>query len=328
MTARPLLLSLLLPACAGDPEPAAQTGDTAAVDTGEPWVEPPRDDPYIDDPVEPDPAAFDAETVAALIEESILVARSLSAEPVLQAYFESMETAEEGCPTWTSDGGVEYWLGGCTTSSGATFEGYGTSVLYDDTPDGDILWDGAAVFGVGSIEAGGATFSAGGQAGLLSGVNGDGALVYYSYTTEGFAYDGPAAAGTWLAEGLSPELVTYALHDDASGGKAMYLTGRIEVPDGPVEAVVFEDLLLINEAFGSACPGEPSGGLSVLGADGWYDLTFEGPEFGEGEGFDTTACDGCGEAWHKGVQIGTACVDFSAMTSWSVHPWEDAGVAR
>jgi len=314
----------LLGACGGGDDSKGGGGPTATTsDSADVWEEPARDDPYIDPAEDPDPADFDAAEVAAIVEQALVGARGVHAGPVVAAYDEAIASVDEACPLWTSDGTTPYWVGGCTTDAGATFDGYGTQIVYESFPDGDIIWDGQAVNGVGAIETeAGHTFVAGGLAQRLAGVQSDGMFVFYSAMNEGFAYDGPAAAGTWLADGLSPELTTYALFDDATDGRALYLTGRVEVPDGPVQAVVFEQLLLIDAALGSPCPQEPSGGLSVLGEDGWYDLTFHGPQFESGDEYDASRCDGCGTAWHKGVSIGEACIDFSSMTDWSDSPWE------
>ncbi len=321
-TVLPTLALAAVGACGGDPDDAAGPAG-AATDSGDAWTEPARDDPYIDAAPDPDPAAFDAAEVVVVVEQALVGARAVHAGPVIAAYNEAIASVGDDCPLWTSDGTTPYWVGGCSTADGATFDGYGTRLVYEGFADGDVVWDGEAVNGVGAIEtAAGHTFIAGGLAQRLAGVQSDGALVFYSALNAGFAYDGPASTGTWLADGLSPELVTYALLDDTTGGRALYLTGRVEVPDGPVRAVVFEELLLIDAALGGACPQEPSGGLSVLGVDGWYDLTFHGPQLESGEDVDASRCDGCGTAWHKGVAIGEACIDFSSMTDWIDSPWE------
>ena len=69
------------------------------------------------------------------------------------------------------------------------------------------------------------------------------------------------------------------------------------------------------------CPQEPSGTISVQGADGeWYDVVFDGPSFGETT--DPAVCDGCGTAWLEGMRLGEVCVDAGELLDWDGVPWE------
>lgn len=316
-----LTAALGLVACGGQ-DPATGGGAGASTDDDSTdWEPDDRDDPYIDpDPGDQD-AAFDADAVAQVIEDALWTAREVHGQPVIDAYAEVLADIDPDCPAWGNQDGLLYWQDSCTAESGTAFEGYGYVTDYTDYADGDIIWNGLGVSAVATVlRPDGAAFTGAGSALQLVGLNSAGADVYYSYVDEGFTYDGPAAAGTWLLDGVSPALQAYGFHYP-SGGKLLYVTGRVQVDEGPVRAVVFDNLLLLDEQLGP-CPTEPSGGLSVLGEDGWYDLTFDGPTFDEAEGFDASLCDGCGTAWHKGQRIGEACVNFSVMTSWETHPWE------
>ncbi len=285
-------------------------------DSGSPWEEPARDDAYVDEPGEIEPPALDPDEIGPILIEALMLAREAQAGPAVLAFAEAMTAAEEGCPTWYSDDGLDYWFDACTTSAGVRFDGYGYAIPYVDHADGDRIWDGIGVYGAATIAAADWTLEAVGGASLLSGRQADGGRIEYSYLEGGFSYDGPAAEGTWLADGSSPELSTYGIAYDDSGIRSAYLSGRVDLPDGPVQAVVFEELALVNAAAGVACPAEPGGTASLLGPDGWYDVVFDG-------GWESPeACDGCATAWHAGVAVGQACADFSAFTEWDQQPWE------
>ena len=131
----------------------------------------------------------------------------------------------------------------------------------------------------------------------------------------------PGAAGTWLEWGLVPSIYWWTL-SYGDGAKLVALGGMLEVEDGPISAVILEDLYLVQESLGATCGLEPSGSISILDSEGnWYGLSFDGPT-GEDWDVDPALCDGCGTAWYRGERLGEACVDFSVLTSWEEKPWE------
>ncbi len=167
----------------------------------------------------------------------------------------------------------------------------------------------------------GYVFEAAGGAYVLWGVTDDGADAFYTVVQDGFAYDGPAAQGTWLGDGVSPEIVSYGLRYPSVDGRAVYVSGRVLVDDGPVEAVVFEELFMYSAELGSPCPSEPAGMVSVLDGEGaWFDILFDGGQWGEA--VDADACDGCGGAWYQGSYLGEVCADFGVLLDWENNPWE------
>ena len=310
---------LLCSVACGTPPDTPESPDGTADDDA--WAPEERDDPYIDPEDDRSALTLDPAAVAAGVEAALWAVRSVHGQTVVDAYTEVMAGTDADCPAWGNQNGLVFWQDACTSEVGTTFDGYGYLSHYEDFPDGDIVWNGLGASLVASVtRSDGASLVGAGSALQLLGVNSAGADVFYSYLDEGFSYDGPAAAGTWLSGQGSPQLQTYAF-SYPDGGKLLFATGRLQAETGPLLAVAFEELLLFNDTLGP-CPAEPSGGVSVLLEGGWIDLTFNGPTFGTLEGFDASGCDGCGTAWHKGSALGEVCPDFSPLLSWESHPWE------
>ena len=61
--------------------------------------------------------------------------------------------------------------------------------------------------------------------------------------------------------------------------------------------------------------------MSVRDLDGdWYDVVFDGPT-DWGADSDPDLCDGCGEAYFRGEDVGAVCPDFSGLNGWEGTPW-------
>lgn len=315
-------LGLALAACTDPPADKPATADTG---DALPDIDAPEDDgPYLDDPVEETPPDLDAETLAAAVEAVLPLVIGAHAGHLRDAYEEVLEGESAGCPTWTvSEDGVPYWFDSCTSDAGTRFDGYAYSLLSEDLEDGEIVWNGWQFFGVATIErADGAVFEAAGEAGVLLGTQTDGAQVTYTYMAEGFRYDAPSVSAGWLGEAGSPEVVAYTVHYPESGANLVSLQARVSVDEGPVSAVVFDELQLGNAEAGSPCPEEPSGLVSVRSADGtWFELYFDGVPFDRWGDTEVIDCDGCATAWAKGIEIGEVCVDTSVLTDWEGAPW-------
>ena len=323
-TATLLLITSALIAC-GSSEKSDDDGTTdGTTDDSEPHIVDPPEGDYLDDSAIEELPELDGSALTAAVNDAIANAMYIHGGPAVFAYFEALEDSEGDCPTWGVDNGTPFWFDTCVTESGAAFEGYGYHYEYEAEYDDNVTWDGFAIYSVASIvTAAGDTFEGAGGASFLTGVNDDDLDVWYSYVQPGFAYDGAAADGTWLAEGLDPDTSWYALRAPDGSGAAATMSGSTMVSSGPVSALVFNELLLIDEAWGSSCPIEPHGSLSVLDDEGnWIDVYFDGPEW---EGPETPAelCDGCGSAWFRGTYLGEACFDFSPLSDWDAYPFAD-----
>lgn len=319
-------IALLLMACGGG---AVDGPATAAPGGTLPEIAPPDDDgPYLDDPAEEAPPGLDPETLAAAVEAVLPLVIGANAGPIRGAYAEVLADQSEGCPTWAVTGdGVPYWFDACTAETGTRFDGYAYSLVSEDLPDGEILWTGWQFFGLATVERpGGALFEATGAAGVLRGVQSDGAQVTYTYMDEGFRYSGASAGPAWLGAAGSPEVAVYTISYPETGGHIVAVEARVSVDEGPVTAVVFDEIQLGNAAAGSPCPVEPSGLVSVRAQDGtWSELYFDGVPFDRWGSGETSGCDGCATAWTKGVQIGEVCIDTDVLVNWEGSPWpEDA----
>jgi hypothetical protein len=286
--------------------------------------------PYVVDEPDPPVPALTAEAIEAAIGEAVAGVLAVHAGPVLAAYVEAM-AGSDGCPDYDDYDGSRYWYDECTSAAGTAYSGYAFWVAYDAWADGyGNVYDGHALYGVGDIAlADGTRFEFGGSAYEIvatpAGVDPlDPAWhVYYQSVVQGaFAYDGPAAAGTWLAEGGEPDLNATVYYAPAYDGKVVALAGSAAATaDGVATAVVLDDVVLMSDNLVPDCPGEPSGVVSVRDADGqWYDVLFDGPaEYGAAT--DPDLCDGCGSAWFRGELLGTVCPDFSPLLGWEGRPW-------
>ncbi|MEL6346861.1 MAG: hypothetical protein AAFV53_27355, partial [Myxococcota bacterium] len=269
---------------------------------------------YLGDAPAEDDAAFSPEEVAAAIEAALDQAMSLNAEPIVSIYEEMMAGADAGCPQWTENDGNPLWLDTCTASSGTRFEGYGLYFPLNNLPDGTgNVWNGVQLFSVANMTTpGGDVLTLGGEAGQLVGTNAAaGYQVFNTYMADGYQWDG-ANTQSWLDLGISPQLSLFAYRYD-NGSTVTQLSALIELEDGPIQAVVLDDLYILDTPGDIYCEAEPSGTISLLDADGrWYDLIFDGPAQGQLD-VPEESCDGCATTWYRGTSLGDACADFSAL---------------
>lgn len=268
---------------------------------------------------------FNAAAVEAAIAAAMVEARSITAAPVFDAYAEITEGAMDGdCPDWlVSYDGTPYWYDNCTSDNGTSFAGYTYEQPNVQINNGGIMWQGNVLYGLATITSpDGDTFFAPGRAGLFMGYTWDGSVAWGSILDAGFAYDGPAATGSWLADGASPALTSMFIRHPNTGVRATVVDGWFLSDVEGIEAVAFEDIQASESGWGTGCTAEPSGSISVLGPEGlWMDLVFDGPDYTMNWNPESS-CDGCGEAWFEGTHLGTACIDSSTLTDWGDSPWE------
>lgn len=311
------LLALALASCGGGDQkgegpPAGDSADGAnasgdgstPVDTGDPaWILP--------DDGGAEVAPIDADAVAAQVEAALASMAGVSAAPLLAAMDGILAAGEPGCPDWYADeDGNPYWSDTCTAASGASFTGYGLIYRYDGYTDGATTWDGFGLAVAGSLTApDGEELAMSGYASFLQGEEESGSLTAYSTIEAGQRWS--ASTEPWLAEGAGPAVGWYAVGAPDGSGGAVSITARVE-PEDAFTAVILDEVLFITESWGSACPQEPAGAISVLTPEGrWLDLEFDGPTWGEEA--ELALCDGCGRAYDGGAPVGEVCVDFAAV---------------
>lgn len=308
-----LALSLLL----GCPSPADTAEDTGKSVEAVPYIY------EEDDPAEP---SLSADEVSVLLDEALAKVWLVNAQPLFPAYHAAMDAAEDGCPNYYDYEGSEYWYDDCSSDAGAAFSGYAFDVVYVDYPYGDAVLNGEALYGVGSVTTPeGDTLAFGGSATFYTvtpNLPEDDPDYYINGNNQvqgGFSYDGDVGEGTWLANGEAPDLVTVSYYLPPYDGRYAYVDGAVSAADGT--PIVFDGLYLYSDNLVPECPNEPYGGMSVRDADGeWYDVIFHGPaEYGDA--VDEALCDGCGDVYFHGQQIGSACGDFATLNDWEGTPW-------
>lgn len=296
----------------GSPEGAPDTGPAPISDPSAYSYEPP----------EVTLELLTAEQVRAALAPLLADPRLLNSGPVLAAYDRVMAESDDGCPSYYESDGDVFWYDYCTSSDGATYDGYSFYTFYDGESDGQTTWTGGELTGLATVHsADGYTFDAGGTALLASGVGVDGDYDYtlhYSYVLGTFTWDGPEADGTWMQQGADPDLLLYGVDYPGLDGRYLMVEGGISALDGDLSAVVFDELIAANAGAGIDCPMEPLGAISVRDAQGnWYALRFDG----EGNGPRSHACDGCADLMFQDQDLGPICVDVSTWLDWEEAPW-------
>lgn len=302
-------LFLLLLACGGDAAPDDVVADAA---------------PYVVDEDTlglPEPS-FDQDEAARVVEEAFAALRAITAEPIVDAYNEAMEGADSSCPAFFSnEDGVDYWYDDCTSRDGTRFSGYGALISYSGVADGGYNWRGDVLYGAGTITTGGEELAFNGSAGLLNGLSDAGVQAAWNVVDGEFSLE--EDADTWLGEGLDPSLQMQAL--SLGEIRAFIVTGTLAGLDTEIDAILADDMLIATEETGAPCSQEPTGGLSLRGADGhWTDILFDVPFDAATESFgemDPADCDGCGTAWFQGEPLGQVCFDFATLLDWEGSPW-------
>lgn len=314
-----LLLLLPLLGCrsgeVGTPD-GAGLGDDAPSE----WSYEPDDDPT---PV------FDQAAIEAGLQAAIDIAPSLTAQPVIDGYFELMSLSDADCPSYYEVDGNVFWQDYCTSDAGVFFDGYGFYYPYVDVDlegNGNV-WNGDYFYGVANIVTpGGERLQLGGGAVMISSYDETyGGWRHQSQVLGGFDWTDPGSDAGWMADGIVADTYLYAIEYPEYAAQGMQVHGGFSDPDGAVwggeaTAVLFDYNLIFDEALGSVCEEEPTGVIQLRDAEGtWWSVVFDTPA--EGAMDDPDQCDGCGTVYLGSDEVGRACLDFGAWIDWEVTPW-------
>lgn len=318
MRAWPVLCSVLMIACETGTEDGTNPGTDEIADPS----------PYVVEGAESmDPTETTA-SVQAAMQSALDLTMTVNAAPVRDAYDEVMAYQGGGCPYYYATQDGNYWLDGCSAPSGARYDGYVFGLDSGDVvnpENGFITNTWYASGGATVVDPSGNLLEVGGIAAVqqISGRVGQGKGVpYFAYTSllqGSFQWDGPSAAGTFLADGLDPDL-QINLQEIPDFGRTNTLTGGFSGFDGGW-AVAFANNLIFSATLGSSCESEIAGTVAVRSPAGeWFDVRFDGPPDDQTT-VATADCDGCGTAYFQGQEFGEICVDFADLLGWGVTPW-------
>ena len=310
--AYPLALAVLLGGCDGE---QPESTDDAVAPTE--YTYPPEAEAG---------GELDLDAAGVALDEMFASLRQMNAAPTIDGYDRLMAGSDTYCPTYYEQDGNTFWYATCTADSGATYDGYSFSYIYEDTDlfgDGND-WDAEVISGSADMSSpDGYRYHLGGTAYLAeaSTVDGDSAVdLWYSSVAGAFYTDDPALSETWIAAPSSPTLSIYAASYIDYGLNLVFISGSAAL-SGEITAVSTDSLFIYTAVAGVyPCAEEPAGTLAFRDAHGaWYELTFDiDPDT---LAVDDGACDGCGMVTHDGAVIGEICIDASTLVDWESTPW-------
>lgn len=321
-----VVLPILLSACSAPLTPAEEPALEWVVPGEEPAPEAAAEEPspYTYPGEAPDPVgAYDEAAVSDALQQAIDGIFAFRGKPGLDAYLAAMNAARPSCPTTYGDSAdTSFWMDTCSTSDGATFEGYATYAAYDAHPMGSSTWDGDVMWGNASIRTAlGYVFEGGGTLYDLRGegeVEGKATESWYSVISGIYSWDGPGDAGTWLESAVTPSVRVLFTRVVEIDGHRAEVSGSVPLDDPAFGSATFSEVVIASESVGWNCASEPSGSVSLRDAEGyWYDVSFHGSN----EVVEEALCDGCGTVSFRGEVVGQACVDWSPWVDWGSAPW-------
>jgi hypothetical protein len=258
--------------------------------------------------------ALDLDGVLASAQSGIALVAEMEPDPVLDAYRDLAASADADCPAVYSDDDLDYWLDTCTSADGTLFDGFALDdQVYVD--DGYSTYEVTATGGSGRIESADGTFVE--VDGYVQRIDDeDNGVISTTLVLSGdFATNHPAADGTWVGNGVRPNLVV-TRYSILGNVVLIGATGAVDRVPGPNPSVAFDGAAILDPSIGyGGCELEPSGAVSVrLPSGDWVDIVFE-PVLADDGGVtveDPADCDGCGQAWHRAEALGEVCLDFSS----------------
>lgn len=251
--------------------------------------------------------APDLSEIEAVLQQGILSIREVRASQVLDLYDEYIAQGDADCPRWYFNDNGHYWADTCVSDVGIHFQGFGTSIPWDNQIDDyGNTWSGRQIHCEGKLK--GSTDELICQGGLnqLRGVDANGAPIFYSYTS-------PYEILDPNQEFVFPTMEMWAVnHPDY---KAIFYDAIQKTETGIVQ---FDRQTLNNVG----CILEPNGAqnIQVLPIEEWVFIQWQGDIVEDGSG--ETICDGCGDAYFEGQYIGQVCADFSPWLSWTTSPFD------
>ncbi|MCB9759753.1 MAG: hypothetical protein H6739_07910 [Alphaproteobacteria bacterium] len=303
-----LAIAALLIGCAGDPDPAPDTGPDAPT-------------PYEYERPELEPSLNAAEVEAAVRDLAPGLLR-IDPYPLYDAYALALMGQEQSCPGTYPIAGVIGWGNECTARSGWSYAGRSQALaVHHETIDG-VYYDtfGSLLTDAVLTSPDGYDLEIIGYGDLWDRPVDGGAQAVWVYFLGVFRSAFPEHADTWLAEDLSVA-VTAESWAHPEQGRWLRLDGGASPIEGDRATLTARDLLLYSPETGTTCATEPAGELVYRTHDGEaYTLRFDGPASPE-DAVSADLCDGCGTVWFEGAALGEACVDLTALTDWETRPW-------
>lgn len=281
--------------------------------------------PYLPAETTPPEPQYSSDEIGLAIEEALSTLYDLNAQPVLSAYTEVIDGQDDYCPRYYSGDAGYYWFDQCQSTTGTSFSGYGFYTYYDaqySPGDGNFM-TGEVVTGASSITTPeGHMLNLSGTVGHIYRQHETNPTESYQTVVNGtFDWNGPSAIDTWLNTSIELDLNVFAYIHTEANGKYIGISGGIAGLDGDFNAIVFDQIGLIDAALGGACEQEPYGAISVRSPEGeWYDVLFDGVNPNTFEN-DPSQCDGRGHVSFRGTSIGTVAIDFSNLYLFETSPW-------
>ena len=210
-----------------------------------------------------------------------------------------------------------YWFDQCESTTGTSFSGYGFYTYYDaqySPPDQNFM-TGEVVSGASSITTpDGYMLNLSGTVGHIYREHEVNPTISYQTVVNGtFDWNGPSSENTWLNTSVELDLDVFVYIHTEANGRYIRINGGISGLGGEFNAIVFDQVGLIEAALGGACEQEPYGAISVRSPQGeWYDVLFDGVNPNTFEN-DPSQCDGMGHVSFRGVPLGSVAVDFSNL---------------
>ena len=264
------------------------------------------------------PSEIDLNAISGLLQNHIDQLRQFDTKPVLDELALILSEADETCPTYYTNVENPYWADQCTSTAGAEFQGYGTSISYVDLlqEDGSIS-TGSHYYGEGYlISSTGLQFEIEGGLASTDSLAEDGAFFYTRYM-DGQVYN--ADALDWTGWDYGPRFQLTGARNPESGLQLFFGAAELETE---TTAVFIDELVMINDIY-DICALEPGAQISLFTEEsGWLDIRFNGPTF-ESWDVDMSLCDGCGQVSQFGEDLGEVCLDFSQLMAWEITPWTE-----
>jgi hypothetical protein len=317
LLAKKLTLVLVLCACTKPPETTENPGPEEL-----PEEEIPSE--YIFEEDEPE-ALLTLEEIETAILDSFDVLHRLSPTTVHNAYAHIRDDYGTECPSFYENYEYEYWRDSCETENGSVFSGSAAYWRYQNYQDEYYLYlDDAYYSGDAKITTPeGETFMGSGYARHEEkhSLTSDNQYQWWQVWGE-FGWDGPGEEGTWIKEDYTVDFSMWVGNYNGENAHT-YTTigGGLSGLQGTINTILLRDIMIYGEELGSECAIEPYGTVSVRDDQGqWYDVVFDGPAYWGAWSFQPH-CDGCGTAFFRGKEMGTACVDFTSWLDWGAIEW-------